>query len=47
MYVKCQEIGWNGVDWIDLARDKGKWQVFVKTITIFCVPHNAGKFLTA
>jgi hypothetical protein len=44
MYVRCQKIGCKDVEWIDLARDKGKWHAFVKTIAIICFLYNAGKF---
>jgi hypothetical protein len=30
MYVR--EIGWCGVDWIDLAQDRDQWRAFVSTI---------------
>jgi hypothetical protein len=28
-----REIGWNGIDWIDLAQDRDQWRAFVKTVT--------------
>jgi hypothetical protein len=28
MYL--EEIGWSGVDWIDLAQYRGKWRALVK-----------------
>jgi len=27
-----QEVGWRGVDWIDLARDRERWQAFVNVV---------------
>jgi hypothetical protein len=24
--------GWGGVDWIDLARDRGQWRALVNTV---------------
>jgi hypothetical protein len=29
--MERKEIGWEDVDWIDLAQDKDKWRVFVST----------------
>jgi hypothetical protein len=26
------EIGWNGVDWIDLAQDRDRWRALVNTV---------------
>jgi hypothetical protein len=26
------QIGWDGVDWIDLVQDKGQWRSLVKTV---------------
>jgi hypothetical protein len=44
MYLR--EIGWNGMDWIDLAHDRDQWQALVNTVMNFQVPENAGKFLS-
>jgi hypothetical protein len=30
--MNLREIGWNGVDWIDLAQDRDKLGVFVNTV---------------
>jgi hypothetical protein len=30
MYVR--EIGWGGMDWIDLAQDTGQWRALVNTL---------------
>jgi hypothetical protein len=29
--ILCQ-IGWDGVDWIDLAQDRDKWRALVSTV---------------
>jgi hypothetical protein len=34
-----REIGWGGIDWIDLAQDR-------KTVMNLRVPKNVGKFLS-
>jgi hypothetical protein len=28
-----REIGWDGMDWIDLAQDKEQWRALVNTVT--------------
>jgi hypothetical protein len=33
-----REIGWNGMDWIDLAEDRDQWRVFVNTVMNLRVP---------
>jgi hypothetical protein len=42
-----REIGWGGMDWIDLAPNKGQWRVLVNMVKKFLVPLNAGKFLSS
>jgi hypothetical protein len=32
------EIGWDGMDWIDLAQDRKKWRALVNTEMNFRVP---------
>jgi hypothetical protein len=34
VYVKMdlREIGWCGVDWIDVAQDRDQWRSFVNTV---------------
>jgi hypothetical protein len=33
-----REIGWNGVDWIDMAQDKDQWRALVNTVLNLQVP---------
>jgi hypothetical protein len=33
-----KEIGWQGVDWTDVAQDSDKWWAFVNKVMNFCVP---------
>jgi hypothetical protein len=33
--VNLQEIGWRGVEWIDLAQDMDSWWVLVNTVMNF------------
>jgi hypothetical protein len=32
------EIGWDGMDWIDLAQDRDQWRALVKTVMNLRVP---------
>jgi hypothetical protein len=45
MYLR--EIGWDGMDWIDLAQYRDQWRVLVNTVMNLRVPYNAGKFLSS
>jgi hypothetical protein len=40
------EIGWDGVNWIDLAQDRDQWRAHVNMAINLRVPQNAGKFLS-
>jgi len=35
--VDMQELGWGGMDWIDLAEDSDRWQAFVNALMNFRV----------
>jgi hypothetical protein len=30
--IDLREIGWDGMDWIDLAQDRGKWRILVNMV---------------
>jgi hypothetical protein len=45
--VDLREIGWGGMDWIDLVQDGDQLGVFVNTVINFRVAYNAGKFLNS
>jgi hypothetical protein len=32
------EVGWNGVDWIDLAQDRDRWRAYVNAVMNLRVP---------
>ncbi|PNF40232.1 hypothetical protein B7P43_G07075 [Cryptotermes secundus] len=36
--MNLSEIGWCGMDWIDLAQDMGRWRAFVNTVMHLRVP---------
>jgi hypothetical protein len=41
-----QEVGWRGMNWIDLAHDKDRWWALVNAVTKLWVAYNMGNFLT-
>jgi hypothetical protein len=45
--IDLREIGWDGMDWIDLAQDSEQWRPLVNTVMNIRVPENAGKFLSS
>jgi hypothetical protein len=36
--MDLREIGWSGMDWIDLAQDRDKWRALVNTVMNLRVP---------
>jgi hypothetical protein len=36
--IDLREIGWDGMDWIDLAQDRYKWRALVNTVMKLRVP---------
>jgi hypothetical protein len=36
--MDLREIGWYGMDWIELAQDRGQWRALVSTVMNFRVP---------
>jgi hypothetical protein len=36
------EVGWGGVDWIGLAKDRNRWRAVVNAAMNFRVPYNSG-----
>jgi hypothetical protein len=36
--MDLREIGWGGMDWIDMAQDNHQWRTFVNTVMSLRVP---------
>jgi hypothetical protein len=46
--MDLREIGWDGMNWIDLAQDdRDQWKAFVNTVMNLWVLENAGRFLSS
>jgi hypothetical protein len=42
--MDLREIGWDGVDWIELAQDRDQWRALVNTVMNLRVPSNRWEF---
>jgi hypothetical protein len=36
--IDLRDIGWDGMDWIDLTQDRDQWKALVNTLMNFRVP---------
>jgi hypothetical protein len=36
--MDLREIGWGGLDWIDMAKDRDQWRALVNTVLNLRVP---------
>ena len=45
--IDLQEVGFGGVDWIELAHNRDRWRALVPAVVNLQVPENAGNFLTS
>jgi hypothetical protein len=46
MKMDLREIGWGGMDWIDLAQNRDQWRALVNMGMNLRVTYNFGKFLS-
>jgi hypothetical protein len=44
--MNLREIGWGGMDWIDLTQNRDELRALVNTVTNLRVLQNAAKFLS-
>jgi hypothetical protein len=44
--MDLREIGWDGVVWIDMAKDRDQWKALMNMVMNIKVPLNAGKLLS-
>jgi hypothetical protein len=44
--VDLQEVGWEGMDWIELAQDRDRWQAIVNAVMNLQFPSSAEYILT-
>jgi hypothetical protein len=45
--MDLRELGWAGMDWINLAEDRGRWWALANAVMNLWVPLNAGNFLSS
>jgi hypothetical protein len=45
--TNLKEIGWNGMDWIDLAHNRNQWRALVNTVMNLRVARRVERFLSS
>ena len=45
--MDLQEVGYGGIDWIDVAQDRDRWRALVNMVVNLWDPLNAGNYLTS
>jgi hypothetical protein len=45
--MDLREIGWDGMDWIDLSQYRDQWRAIVNTVINLRVPQKGGKSLSS
>ena len=46
-YTIKMDLGWKGMDWIDLPQDRKRWWTLVNAAMNLWAPQNAGSFSTS
>jgi hypothetical protein len=36
--MDLREIGWNGMEWVDLVQDRDQWRALVNTVMRLLIP---------
>jgi hypothetical protein len=45
--MDLREVGWEGMDWSDLAQDRARWWALVNVVMNLRVPQNVGNFMSS
>jgi hypothetical protein len=45
--MDLKNVGWESMDWIDLALDRDRWLALVNVVMNFQILQTSGKFLTS
>jgi hypothetical protein len=45
--MDLREVGWDGMDWIDLVQNRDKWRVLLNKLINIRVQYNFWKFLSS
>ena len=45
--MDLKEVGFGGMDWIELAQDRARWRAIVSAVMKLGVPKKCGNFLTS
>ena len=45
--MNLQDVGWGGMEWIDLSNDKDRWRVLASAVINLRVPYSAWNYCTS